>query len=219
LDRRGTVPELKATWTATSWPNDFQALCRLLLHQQCWCWGQDVRRREGNLLLTHGFERVRPPVGAQGSSRYQLRTSSRSAITLWGFGFYYSRCGRGGIYLNRYDCALRYCHHSGFLDGVWTPAALPMMCQAPCVDIHYSYSNLAYLAGKAACWISSYEEWVLGRFGLAYRRNTLRDWHEPSVLPEIVPEEWRRLGWFVRVRARCASISLAGDVIKTQRAR
>jgi len=208
LERRGSVSEPKATWTATSWPNDFQALCRLLLHQQCWCWGQDVRQREGNLLLAHGFERVRPPLGTEGGSRYQLRISSRSTITLWGFGLYYSRCGRGGIYLNRYDGLLRYCHHAGFLDGVWSPAALPLMRPAPLGDIQDS--NLTYLAGKAACWISSYEEWVLGRFGLAYRRDTLRDWHEPSVLPEIVPEEWRRCGGLVRIPARkgasCAGI-------------
>ncbi len=200
LDRRESVSELKPTWTAISWPNDSQALCRLLLHQQCWCWGQDVRQGEGNLLLAHGFERVRPPLGTQGSSRYQLRISSRSAITLWGFGLYYSRCGRGGIYLNRYDCVPRFCHHSGFLDGVWTPDAVPTM--RPAASVGIPDSNLTYLAGKAACWIASYEEWVLDRFGLAYRQNTLRNWHEPSVLPELVPEEWRRFGSLVRVGPR-----------------
>jgi hypothetical protein len=192
------VSELKATWAAQSWPDDFRTLCRLLLHQQCWCWGQDIRRPEGNLLVVYGFERVPPPAGIPGSSRYQLRISSRSAITLWGFGLYFSRCGRGGIYLNRYDCIPRYCHHSGFLDGVWMPDSLPLTCTDPSVDTHDS--NVAYLAGKAATWIGSYERWVLNRLGVAYRRDTLRNWHEPSVLPQWLPGEWRRLAELARVR-------------------
>lgn len=185
--------EPKATWAARSWPDDFRGLCRVLLHQQCWCWGQDICRTEGNLLLAHGFERVRPPAGVQGSSRYQLRVSSRSAVTLWGFGLYYSRCARGGIYLNRYDCVPRYCHRSGFLDDVWTPDAL-----APTHAVDTHGATVAYLTSKAAAWIGSYERWVLESMGVTYRRNTLRNWHEPAVLPENVPDEWRRLALLAR---------------------
>lgn len=32
-----------------------------LLEQQMWCWGGDVRRQEGNLLLAYGCERRSAP--------------------------------------------------------------------------------------------------------------------------------------------------------------
>jgi hypothetical protein len=32
-----------------------------MIHQQCWNWGQDIRRRRGNLLLEYGFSRYRIP--------------------------------------------------------------------------------------------------------------------------------------------------------------
>ena len=41
-----------------------------LLNQQCWFWGQDVRRAEGNLLLELGFQRQRPPEEQQGCTQY-----------------------------------------------------------------------------------------------------------------------------------------------------
>jgi hypothetical protein len=171
-------------------------MCRVLLHQQCWCWGQDIRRADGNLLLEYGFQRSRPPSNIRGSSRYQMRLSARSTITLWGFGFYYARCGRGGVYLNRYDCRPRYCHHAGFLEDVWTIEAMPQACPRH-RETHRR--EVAYLAAKAMNWISSYEQWVLDRCGKAYRQSTLREWHEPSILPERLPEEWSRLGRSLRM--------------------
>jgi hypothetical protein len=192
------VSQPTATWTADAWPEDFRRLCQLLLHQQCWHWGQDIRHPQGNLLLAYGFKRVRPPAGTQGSSRYQLRLSSRSAITLWGFGLYFARCGRGGVYLNRYDCTPRFCHQAGFLEHVWTRDALPLTCSMDCSANHGP--GTAYLVLKAAEWMSRYEIWVLRQLGVQYRREVLREWHEPAVLPEILPEEWLRLGHLARTR-------------------
>jgi hypothetical protein len=173
-----------APWTSDAWPEDYQPLYRILLHQQCWLWGQDIKRPEGNLLLEYGFERIRPPAGISGSTRYQVRLSARSTVSLWGFGLYYARCGRGGVYLNRYDATPRYGHSAGFLPQVWTPADLPVSGKDP---------HISYLAGKAFQWIASYERWVLKRDGLAYRRACLRPWHEPSILPHSLPAEWDRL--------------------------
>lgn len=192
------MSQLKATWTAHAWPDDFRGLCQLLLHQQCWCWGQDIRHPEGNLLLAHGFERVRPPAHVQGSTRYQLRLSARSTVTLWGFGLYYARCGRGGVYLNRYDCVPRFCHQAGFLENVWTRDALPLSCSTGCAYGHEP--ETVYLVVKATEWISRYEQWVLGQFGLSYRKDVLREWHEPAVLPDSLPSEWLRLGLLARRR-------------------
>lgn len=60
-----------------------------LLTQQCWYWGCDVRRAEGNLLLERGFTRTRPPAGAEGSTAYALEPALGAQLTLWSFGFFY----------------------------------------------------------------------------------------------------------------------------------
>lgn len=46
-----------------------------LMHQQCCCWGQNVRRPEGTLLIEYGFQRSSSPEGISGSSRYWLELS------------------------------------------------------------------------------------------------------------------------------------------------
>jgi hypothetical protein len=43
------------------------------MNARWWCWGQDIRRPEGNLLLASGFERHRPPPDVAGNRRYVLR--------------------------------------------------------------------------------------------------------------------------------------------------
>ena len=171
-------------WTGPAWPADYQHLYRLLLHQQCWLWGQDIKRPEGNLLLEYGFRRIRPPASIQGSTRYQIRLSARATLSLWGFGLYYARCGRGGVYLNRYDATPRYGHAAGFLPHVWTPADLPVTGHDP---------HIPYLARKAFHWIATYERWILRHYGIAYRRACLRPWHEPALLPHSLPAEWDAL--------------------------
>lgn len=179
--------------------------CAQLLHQQCWQWGHDIRSPYGNLLLDYGFQRHRPPLGQMGSTRYQMRLSARSTMTLWGFGFYYARCGKGGAYVNRYECRPCFCALAGFLDGVWTKDQLPVSS-----DRNPDLRLLRYLSAKAFEWISAYEEWVLRTYGLAYRRETLREWHEPSILPEWVPFQWAdlsrqlRTGSSVDAREGCA---------------
>jgi hypothetical protein len=178
------VEEAKSPWTSLAWPEDYQPLYLLLLHQQCWLWGQDIKRPEGNLLLKYGFERIRPPAGIQGSTRYQIRLSDRATLSLWGFGLYYTRYGYGGVYLNRYDATPRYCHAADFLPHVWTPADLPVTGHDP---------QIPYLASKAFHWIANYERWVLHHYGLSYRRACLSTWHQPSILPQSLPDEWDRL--------------------------
>ena len=69
---------------------DFKKRGAALLHQQCWCWGYDVRREvageRANLLLELGFERVPAPEGVHGATTYRLRQNDGSTVTLWGFG-------------------------------------------------------------------------------------------------------------------------------------
>ena len=53
-----------------------------LLHQQCWNWGRDIVRSEGNLLLEAGFLKRRPPGEEAGSSCYTLALSDGDSLML-----------------------------------------------------------------------------------------------------------------------------------------
>jgi hypothetical protein len=70
---------------------------RILLNQQCWLWGQDVRRAEGNLLLDFGFERLRAPEEITGSSQYTLALGKNDFLRLWGFGLFMEASGEAFI--------------------------------------------------------------------------------------------------------------------------
>ncbi|MCS6839908.1 MAG: hypothetical protein NZ701_03935 [Roseiflexus sp.] len=72
--------------TTQAWPTlpaHLQQRGAELLHLQCWLWGCDIRRPEGNLLLEYGFSRQRPPAGATGSSAY-LRTADPDTVIVLG---------------------------------------------------------------------------------------------------------------------------------------
>ena len=85
----------------TQLPSSLQKRGKVLLNQQCWLWGQDVRRPEGNLLLERGFERLRPPEEAGGATQYTLFLTNDLRVRLWGFGMYFG--GVQGVYVNRYE--------------------------------------------------------------------------------------------------------------------
>ena len=70
-----------------------------LLEQQMWCWGQDIRCPEENLLLRYGFTRVRSPEGISGSSASMLPQDDDHTMTLWGFGLFYAQRSIGGIFI------------------------------------------------------------------------------------------------------------------------
>jgi hypothetical protein len=152
----------------------------LLLNQQCWLWGQDVRRAEGNLLLAHGFERLRAKNGSSASSQYTLSLGTGRCVRLWGFGLFYGDAVQG-IYLNRFEFLPRVVA----LDG----------------DRWYESSELQELdpAGDTVLlrevlgWIAGYERWVLAQYGVGYREACARGWKKRPVLPEALPVAWEEL--------------------------
>ena len=86
--------------------NKIRKIGTMLFDQQLWCWGQDIRRAEGNALLAYGFTKHRPPEGKHGSTAYEWRSSGRNRVVLWGFGFFYGDGDRGGLFLQRYKFAM-----------------------------------------------------------------------------------------------------------------
>ncbi len=160
---------------------------KALLSQQCWLWGRDVKRRDGNLLLAHGFERLRAPERTSGSTQYTLGLPNEMYVRLWGFGMYFGAAK--GIYVNRYEFVPR----TALFQEAWLSAesmiALPK-------------SRGFELLAQAASWIAEYESWVLKNVGLTYRRQSLSSWKEACAEPGAVALSWRRLANEIRAAER-----------------
>lgn len=162
-----------------------------LFHRQCWCWGQDVRREEGNALLHLGFERTRPPRDVLGATMYTLNVNAGCHVALWGFGMGFWSRSKGGVFLGRSSFVPRYCetcelpvsiHESKELTGFTAPRSM-RQCEAA-----------IELMGDALDWIGDYETCVLREFGLQYRMETLKKWSHHSFPPAVIPQAWRDLG-------------------------
>jgi hypothetical protein len=78
-------------------------IASVLLDQQMWCWGRDIVRSEGNLLLQFGFRKERPPATVSGCTAYILTPFPGCQLILWGFGLFFGLESSGGVFLRRYE--------------------------------------------------------------------------------------------------------------------
>lgn len=163
-----------------------------LLHLQCWLWGCDIRRPEGNLLLEYGFSRQRPPAGAAGSSAYLWTTEPDTIIVLWGFGVFCGSPIDGGVYLRRYEFAPRYIPRIETRRLPWLPnqvrsAVIP---PEPAIQRRMRQQFTSLLE-----WIARYETWVRDSCGLEYRQQCIADSTKNSfcIPVERLVEEWQQL--------------------------
>ena len=176
---------------------DFKKRGAALLHQQCWCWGYDVRRQNAdgraNLLVELGCERVPAPDGVHGATTYRLRQSDGSIVTLWGFGLCFGDAA-GGIFVSRFAFWPR-------LGATATPEsafeAKHLASFRAARQLDECERALDYFA-RALRWIASYEERAVQVAGLEHRRAALDAWshgvarHHASA-PESVARSWREL--------------------------
>ncbi|WDI42502.1 hypothetical protein [Bremerella sp. P1] len=165
-----------------------------LFNQQCWCWGRDILRPEGNWLLDIGFQRIPPPPERKdcSSSVYQLLLSGGRCVVLRGFGAFYGDPCFGGVFLSRNKFEPSYLSRPALDCPPWSDSDLPKMEQ-------FSPGNLGRcldLIGGFFQWVHEYEANVLKRLGLEYRRATLSSW--PRGKRTLIPAEefaaaWQRL--------------------------
>ena len=160
-----------------------------LLDRQCWNWGRDIVRPEGNLLLEAGFLRRRPPEGVAGSSCYTLALPDGDSLMLWGFGLLYGTPRKGGVFLNRYQFRPVWLPSETVHEAIWTPDIFPTAQTPPSPRVPVDLTVAAMRR------IADYEEWALARCGLEYRRTVLRQWKRRSkrLPPEALPQAWRAL--------------------------
>lgn len=158
---------------------------RNALTQQCWCWGQDIRRPEGNALLQFGFAQHRPPENEGGASMYFLNTDNCS-VALWGFGLFFGRENEG-VFLPRFCFEPRLCR------TVSVPSWLPSQVQSRVPQTPRERIAARRLTSHALAWIESYETWALQTFGDEYRCRCLEVWSQPFVPPREALNYWPEL--------------------------
>lgn len=163
-----------------------------LLHLQCWLWGCDIRRPEGNLLLDYGFSRQRPPAGAAGSSAYLWTAGSGTIIVLWGFGAFCGSPVNGGVYLRRYEFDPRYVPRIDTRRLPWLPDQVHTAVIPPDPDVQL---RLRQQFTGLLEWIARYETWVRDSCGPEYRRQctSASTKHAFRIPVERLVEEWQQL--------------------------
>lgn len=166
-----------------------QSFGAILLHHECWCWGCDIRRKEGNLLLKYGFERMAPAEGQMGTSRYELAFAGTEKLALWGFGLGCCDLELGTIYLNRYQFSPRITVSTDW-SRIWREADIEGL-RPP--DAGVEQACVTLLMRQAVRWIIHYETWVRQTCGRDYRRCCLDEWPQRSLADDEILAAWKRL--------------------------
>jgi hypothetical protein len=183
---RSAIAAVRRGWCH---PRPVRSFAEKLLAQQLWCWGCDIRRDDGNLLLQHGFSRHRPDDEQGGSSCYRL-DENRRHINLWGFGIFYGERRSGGLYLGRAGFSPSWSAVESLADGVHWADDLPGFSR-PRGAAQWQRSHL--LCRRMLQWIASYERWVIGEVGIDYRRQCVNTWMRPLVKADQMPRAWAQL--------------------------
>ena len=177
--------------------DDFISHAISLLSQQIWYWGQDIRRKQGNLLVELGFERVKPPADAEiEDSVYTLNLTEKRSVILRGFGVYYRDNDLGAIFLPRYEFIPGYTKNLTLEQPLWTYDELPEL-YFPTETEWESYTTLLT---DLVNWIRDYEHKVIQEQGIDYRISTLTEWDNGErkvTSPEKVVAEWEKVGCII----------------------
>ena len=161
-----------------------------LMEQQVWCWGQDVERPDGNLLIEYGFHRYRDRETEDRSTCYRL-DQDRLHVALWGFGMFFGRRELGGIYLDRFDFCPKWAPVEALSLAIHWPHELPSFSR-PYGDLQWQCAKKLWKL--SLLWIAEYENWVRSNVGLAYRRECVAMWLRPFVRADKTSAAWRFLG-------------------------
>lgn len=165
-----------------------------LFNQQCWCWGRDVLRTEGNWLRELGFEQFKPSAERKecSSSVYQLSLSGGRCVVLRGFGAFFGDRDLGGVFLSRNKFALHYLSEATLECPPWSDSDLPPF-QPICDENRECYAKLTL---NLIDWIYEYEMDVIAHLGLPYREETLLTWNNrkrTTIPAEQFATSWREL--------------------------
>ncbi|MGQ9889801.1 MAG: hypothetical protein ACUVSX_15145 [Aggregatilineales bacterium] len=145
-----------------------------LLDQQMWCWGCDVRRSAGNLLLAYGAQK-RPAPEPRLHSAYSFHLGAGAALNLWGWGIWTARQGCGSVFVDRARFQVRYTAQAELLPQAWRKCDLPPTQTTVTAD---ELSAVGALLFDMCQWIGKYESWLTTQIEPAYREWAIAAWPE-----------------------------------------
>ena len=164
----------------------------VLLHQQLWFFGNDVKISNKNLLVNYGFDQIRPPKDISGSTNYVCKTGE-ATLVLWGFGVFLSERNNQGVYIGRYNFYPMLIQDDPLSLPIWTPSNLPEMKFPESVE-EWEYSFR--LISEFFEWIASYEQWAKWFMGSSYRKACLKDWDQSIVASDEMSWAWNKVADF-----------------------
>lgn len=171
-------------------PTEARRRGRVLLNQQLWLFGQDIRRPEGNALIDYGFRRTRPPEGLKAGNTYSITEPDGTGIFLWGFGLFFHHPARGGIFIPRFTFTPRLARFVGLPDRAW---AWPQLQECRVPRGVYQWATARYLFIPALRWIAAYERWIVRRRGPDYRTACLAPWSHATIAAADLSDAWQQL--------------------------
>ncbi len=168
-------------------PDDVRKRATSLLAQQFWCFGCDIRRPEGNVLLAEGFVKHRSPESAAiTSSRYTRCFEGSRSIVLWGFGLAWID-NEEVLFLPRHAMVPLYGCCECDTGNVWVPEEFGSLRRPTSIgELLRSRGMLM----DALQWIQTYETRVAATYGVAYRAASLAAWKRPACSAEQIVGEW-----------------------------
>ena len=173
------------------------------MHDQAWCWGQDVRYPCGNLLIRYGLERL-ARLGPDGrTAGYTCSINDHGGVWLRGSGMFYSRGGGAGIFLGRYDMRPRMITCDAPPLDTWMMEGLDAFPLAEASQ--RGIAEACLLVPEACAWIAAYERWITEAFGIAHREQCLRGWGQRETPAGEFAQRWSALGRGFRAGAPSGS--------------
>ena len=162
------------------------------MHDQCWCWGQDVLYPGGNLLIRYGLERIasRGPDGR--TAGYTCPINDRGGVWVRGSGVFYSRGFGLGIFLGRYDMRPRVITCDAPPLKTWMEQGLDAFPLAAMSE--EGIAAACQLVPEACAWIAAYERWITEAVGVEHREQCLERWRARETPAAEFALRWRALG-------------------------
>lgn len=163
-----------------------------LIETQMWCFGADIRRSEGNLLIEFGFVRDRPPEGISGSTSYRIHWEGLD-VTLWGFSALFSQEELGSLTFKRHEWEPRWTSMKIAPQNLWQAGAMPRL-GTPCGVGEWKSARA--LLRRAVDFLVHYEQAIDTKLGPVYR-HVVKQGHpdrKRSILLEDLATSWKGLG-------------------------
>ena len=164
-----------------------------LLSQQIWCWGKDILRPEGNLLVEQGFELIKAPAERKRTKNiYSMYLPEGQRVILRGFGVVYCDERYGSIFVPRYEFIPKYASHSELKTLPWGSDDL-LEFMPPTDD---EKKGCSVMMSDLIDWIIAFERQLPSDVGAEYRPDTLVSWDNGKrrVIPaQDTISEWEKL--------------------------